>query len=290
MKKTDKTNNRITLGGVDYPKNNTAVIMMGALGTKKKEVVEELLNIEGEVFGYERGFKDVLKSEKALNYAKRMNKLDIKALDMSDPIDITKSFNALSDHPDFNRGMPRELSSKIALSDKTNKPNLIFLDKVGDAINYINLSFSLTNKSYDLKDIHIVWMIEDYNKVVKRNKTADGIRYSDLMLESTHKGIADTMESILTDPSYNKYMDGDIWIILDNNEKIRIKEAGKAIDRTLLTPELMEIIERYKLSINPKKNKTSKKEKNREIRERLYREQKQSDVDELWDEIAKKYY
>lgn len=239
----ENINKPIIFGGESYPKNNTAVIMIGGAGTNKKGIVDNLMQIEGEVFSSERGIETVLRSEKAKK--KLVNKgFDLDTLDMTNSRTITELYEEIESMAEFKRGISNDLSSRIRLSKGQFKPNLIEIDEVKDTINFFNLTFSLKNKKYDKENIHIVWVIEDYEDIKKRNlNRIDGRVISDIDLMVTHEGTGRLMLEILNQ-SFNlsEYMDGDIWFVLGEQEIIQIKKAGSPIDNNKLNDRILDTL------------------------------------------------
>lgn len=50
------------------------------------------------------------------------------------------------------------------------------------------------------------------------------------------------MNDIFTGSIGHKYADGDIWLVIDNDELIRVKESGNPIDKTILSPKVADEI------------------------------------------------
>lgn len=234
MEKTKKT---ITFGGESYPKNNTAVVMIGEAGTNKKEVAEKMMEINGEVFSTERALEEALRSEKAKKKLMQSG-FNLNILDMKDPKNITDVYNKLESMGEIKAGIPNDLSSKIMLGDKKNKPNLIYIDTVRDSINFYNLISSLLGsfKKYEKKDIHVVWVIEDYEEI------NSGV-ISDTDFKITNDGCGNLMSNILNGTlNLSEYMDGDIWLVLGEHDIIQIKKAGSSIDDNKFNDRILNLI------------------------------------------------
>lgn len=238
-----KINKPIIFGGEPYPKNSTAVIMIGGAGSNKKEVVQNMMEIDGEVFSSERGLEIALTSEKAKKKLMRRG-FDLDLLDMTVPKNITEVYDKLESMGELNRGIPNDLSSRILLSNGDYKPNLIDIDEVEDGIDFYNLTFSIKNMKYNNKDIHIVWVIEDYEDVKRRKLSNIDCRVvSDIDLKVTHEATGNLMREIINGSlNLSEYMDGDIWLVLGEHEIIQIKKAGRPIENNKLNDHILNTI------------------------------------------------
>jgi len=101
---------------------------------------------------------------------------------------------------------------------------------------------------YDKKDIHIVWVINDFKVALKQNRERDRMVPEDILID-THSGASTTMRKIIDmGPSIKQYMDGDIWFVFNkifvdikiaksenggeyvtDVNYIKVKEAGKNV-------------------------------------------------------------
>jgi hypothetical protein len=235
------TNKPIIFGGESYPKYNNAIIMMG--GTNKRRVVENLMQIEGEVFNCERGLEIALRSEKAKKKLMGWG-FDIDTLDMTKRKNITDVYQKLESMGELKRGFPSDDFSISQLSNGDNKPNIIDIDEVEDGIDFYNLVFRIKNYNYDKKKIHIVWVIEDFEDVKQRNLNSnDGRVISDIDLMVTHEGTARLMLEFLNGSlNLSEYMDGDIWLVLGEDDIVQVKKAGSPIDNDKFDDRILNII------------------------------------------------
>jgi len=236
-------NKPIIFGGESYPKFNNAIIMMGGAGTNKRRVVENLMQIEGEVFSYERGLEIALRSEKAKKKLLSWG-FDIDTLDMTKRKNITDVYQKLESMGELKRGFPSDDFSISQLSNIDNKPNIIDIDEVEDGIDFYNLVFRIKNYKYDKKNIHIVWVIEDFEDVKQRNLNSnDGRVISDTDLEVTRQGTGLLMCKFLNESlKLSEYMDGDIWLVLGEQDIVQVKKAGSPIDNDKFDDRILNII------------------------------------------------
>jgi len=105
------------------------------------------------------------------------------------------------------------------LSGKENKetlPNLLFditAKKIGSITDVLK---SLDAAGYDSKNIHLVWVLTNYQVAVKRNAKRDRVVPEDILLQ-THEGAGKTIWEMLTN-AIPKGLNGRIDVILNNPE------------------------------------------------------------------------
>jgi hypothetical protein len=234
----------ITFGGESYPKYNNAVLVLGGEGTDKKTVINETINIEGEVFNFEKVVEDAMRSEKFKDRLKKNWDIDLDKLDQFKLKDKTKLYETVERLFTGNDDSP-SIWKLVHESDAERKPNIIIQDTIEDSIDFYNQTFSLNKmKKYDKKDIHALWVLEDYDDLRKRNLDGiDGRIISDVNLKVTHDGIAKLMKEILMGINKHEFMDGDVWLVLGKDNVVQVKKSGSQIDRDQVTDELMKLIE-----------------------------------------------
>jgi hypothetical protein len=105
------------------------------------------------------------------------------------------------------------------LAGKTNPdtlPNILF-DITAKNIKSVNEVLpDLINAGYDPKNIHLIWVLTNYNIAVKNNQGRDRIVPSDILLQ-THEGAAKTIWDMLTG-SLPSQINGRVDVILNNKE------------------------------------------------------------------------
>lgn len=72
---------------------------------------------------------------------------------------------------------------------------------------------ALVDAGYDPKNIHIVWVLTNYDVAVSQNATRDRVVPADILLQ-THEGAALTMSKITRNGYKPKGTDGSIYIVL----------------------------------------------------------------------------
>ena len=105
---------------------------------------------------------------------------------------------------------------KSAKESKT-LPNLIFDVTLANMRKLVNYSVELQKIGYKPEDIHIVWVLSDFNIAMKRNAERDRIVPTDILF-STHEGAAKTMLHILSGGYDPGIINGEIHVVLNNKE------------------------------------------------------------------------
>jgi len=105
------------------------------------------------------------------------------------------------------------------LSGKDNKetlPNLLFDITAKKVSSITDVIKPLISTGYDSKNIHLIWVLTNYQIAVDRNKKRDRVVPDDILLD-THEGAGKTIWSILTKILPNG-LNGRIDVILNNTE------------------------------------------------------------------------
>jgi len=114
------------------------------------------------------------------------------------------------------------------LNGKSNKetlPNLMFDMTAKKITSVTNLIKPLVDRGYDAKNIHLIWVLSNYELAVERNKKRPRVVPDDMQLQ-THEGAAETIWGILT-KAIPKGLNGRIDVILGNTEHtIRHKDSN----------------------------------------------------------------
>ena len=105
------------------------------------------------------------------------------------------------------------------LSGKENKetlPNLLFDITAKKVSSITDVIKPLISTGYDSKNIHLIWVLTNYQIAVDRNKKRDRVVPDDILLD-THEGAGKTVWSVLT-KVLPKGLNGRIDVILNNSE------------------------------------------------------------------------
>lgn len=95
-------------------------------------------------------------------------------------------------------------------------PNIIFDITLKDISEFQRIVPHLIDAGYESKNIHLSWVLTNYQVAIANNKSRDRIVPEDILL-STHKGAAYTVYN-LVNTGMPKEIDGSIYVILNNRE------------------------------------------------------------------------
>ena len=102
------------------------------------------------------------------------------------------------------------------LSGKTNKetlPNLLFDITAKKVESITDVIKPMVNAGYDVKNIHLIWVLANFHVAIQANKDRDRMVPEDILLQ-THEGAGKTMWQILTN-KVPKGLNGRIDVILN---------------------------------------------------------------------------
>ena len=95
-------------------------------------------------------------------------------------------------------------------------PNILFDITFKDLEEFNRVIPDLLRVGYDPKNIHLTWILTNYEIAMKNNKSRDRIVPDDILL-ATHSGAAQTVYSLVKDGT-PKEIDGSVQVILNNPE------------------------------------------------------------------------
>jgi len=101
-------------------------------------------------------------------------------------------------------------------SNKETLPNLLFDITAKKVSSITDVIKPLINVGYDSKNIHLIWVLTNYQVAVKRNAKRDRVVPDDILLQ-THEGAGKTIWGLLTN-AIPKGLNGRIDVILNNSE------------------------------------------------------------------------
>lgn len=152
---------------------------------------------------------------------KAFQKLDkypeLKRLDMKDPKDTEKMHMFIKD-----KGVNDKVVNTMLSAVGKTKPNIMFditAKRINDIKKYIP---RLMNAGYNPADIHLVWILTDYDLAIRQNieraqEPGGRMVPNDIML-MTHKGAARTVYDYIQGKSAKLPINGEIHVILNNRE------------------------------------------------------------------------
>lgn len=95
-------------------------------------------------------------------------------------------------------------------------PNILFDITFKDISEFNRIIPLLLNAGYQERDVHLTWVLTNYQVAIKNNKTRDRIVPEDILL-ATHKGAAQTVFSLVKEGT-PKQIGGSVYVILNNRE------------------------------------------------------------------------
>jgi hypothetical protein len=117
----------------------------------------------------------------------------------------------------------------LAGAEKGRLPNIIFDSTFKDIDDMNSILPLLLKAGYEPKDIHLTWVLTNYQIAIKNNKSRSRVVPEDILL-ATHKGAAATVYNLI-DVGVPRVVNGGIYIILNNPENtiyIVDPKTGKA--------------------------------------------------------------
>lgn len=205
--------------GANY---NQAVFLAGGAGSGKGFASKKFM--QGEKF---RRFDVDRWKEDFLELADETDKYpELEDLDLQNPSDVSRLHHFVKDKGIHNRFVNNVLRN----NEQGRLPNVLFdvtLKEVDKLNSFLPL---LKNSGYPEQNIHLVWVLTDYQIAVKRNRDRPRIVPEDILLQ-THEGAADTVTR-LVDRGLPQGMDGAVHAILNNPEHtvVYTDEEGEAIE------------------------------------------------------------
>jgi hypothetical protein len=156
-------------------------------------------------------------------YAKRLaagSKIDpdkykeIKGLDLKKPADVFK-LHVFVDKLNIKNNTMRGLLS--TMKNKETLPNIMFDITAKDINSVAKLMPDLLRAGYNPANIHMVWILTNYEIAIKQNAERERVVPSDILL-NTHEGAADTMFNLIHQKGKKLAINGAIHVVLNNHE------------------------------------------------------------------------
>lgn len=188
------------------------VIMAGGAGSGKGFVIDNLVGIAGKQFDVDK-LKEIalkttmlkarLKDEYGIDTEKDPNFL-------KDPTNTSKLHAAISDLR-LPANKESYFLSQAALAPQDRKPNIIFDVTLQNIGKLVNISAAALEAGYDIKKIHLVWVVNKLDVAIQQNATRARVVNSDILLD-THEGASRVMRKIIDmGDGVRKYLDGDMY-------------------------------------------------------------------------------
>jgi len=101
-------------------------------------------------------------------------------------------------------------------AEKGQLPNIIFDSTFKEVEDMTNVLPKLFKAGYESKNIHVSWVLTNYQIAIKNNKSRARVVPEDILL-ATHKGAAETVYNLVTN-AMPPSVQGGIYVILNNPE------------------------------------------------------------------------
>lgn len=237
--------------GANY---NQAVFLAGGAGSGKGFASKNFMQAEKfKRFDVDRWKEDFLElADETDRYP------EIQDLNLQNPEDVSKLHFFVKE-----KGIHNRFVNNVLKNNKQGRlPNVIFdttLKEVDDLKDFIPL---LKQSGYPAQNIHLVWVLADYEIAVKRNRDRPRIVPDDILLK-THQGAADTITQ-LVDKGLPRGVNGAVHVILNNQEHTvfasdgdgeEIEVSGNFVDdegNKIGDPETSKVVQGFKyLTLKP---------------------------------------
>lgn len=238
---------QITFGGKSYENYGQVVMVGGGSGSGKGFQISQLFGITGKSFDVDSLKEFVKKNNIIREKLSKKYGVDESVFDMKTPKDVSEVHNIIKEE-----GLQQKYENMIfnmaKYSDARTKPNLIFDKTFYSFVDFVYVTERVKEMGYDPKNIHFVWVVNDYKVALEQNKNRSRTVDENVVM-NIHKNTSTTLKDILQlGDKLRSYMDGDFWISFnkidvdvkserlgDNNYHItdatyyKIKERGKHI-------------------------------------------------------------
>jgi predicted kinase len=227
-------------------------------------IKDNLLGLEGQVYDVDAIKELALKSEKIKQIALDKTGKDISTFNLKNPNDVSDLHTILDSELNLINKRESARYSTILSQPNDRKPNLIFDVTLKNLSKLRNITSDLKKLGYESQNIHLVWVINDFNVAKSQNKTRSRQVPEEILMD-THRGAAQTAKDILDmGEDITKYLDGDIWYVFNKRgvdvtitksnkggsyisdvNYIKVKQASKSIDASKVTDEVKSKISGY---------------------------------------------
>lgn len=158
-----------------------------------------------------------------LKIAKMKDKYpEIQGLDLKKPEDVGKLHVFLDKKGIKDRTMNLLLKG---MKNKETLPNIMFDITAKDIKSVAKMMPDLLRAGYNPANIHMVWVLTNYQVAIKNNSGRARVVPDDIMFQ-THSGAANTMFNIIQKKGKSLAINGALHVILNNRENTIMWKAG----------------------------------------------------------------
>lgn len=203
----------ITFGGKAYPKYDNILILAGGGGSGKGFAKDHAMAFNGKNFDVDEiktqlsKFKEGSELDKdfVADYGKHLSEIDFGNSD-----DV-QNIHAFAKKHNIAKNMHSAFFKNQAT--KTQKDNCIFDVTLNDYPKFHDILSLAAIGGYDTENIHIVWVLNNYENAKEQNKSRKR-RVPEEVLKEAHEGVAKFFKYIILDDQLRGTLPelGDIWI------------------------------------------------------------------------------
>lgn len=224
----------MVFGRSAYPKFGNIVILAGGAGSGKGFQKDKLLGIEGKSMDVDALKELAIKSTKFAQKVKDETGHDLKSFDLKKPENVSKLHEILSSVYNITGKADKAFFASVLAAPEDRKPNIIFDVTLKDMGKLESISRNVSELGYDKKNIHLVWIVNDFEVAIKQNQGRSRVVPEEILL-ATHEGAAITMKRILDmGDKLRKYLDGTIYLSF-NKAKVDTEMAASEKGGTYIT-------------------------------------------------------
>ena len=149
---------------------------------------------------------------------------EIQGLDLGKPDDVSKLHAFIEKLGIKDKTMSAMLSG---MKNKSILPNIMFDITAKNMNSIAKMMPGLLNAGYNPANIHMVWVLTDYQVAINNNTSRPRVVSKDVMF-LTHTGAANTMFDIIKNKGKKLAINGEIKVILNNKENTIWWKEGDA--------------------------------------------------------------
>ena len=213
----------ITLG--NRPNFGQVILLAGGAGSGKAFVRQKIIGISSKVFDVDSVKEKLLRM---INDKKISNKnkgasgwrqkildkynIDVLDLDMQNP-DNTAKLHHINKELGISDKSEKNFFNSLVVNQK-NLPNVTFDTTLKSEGKIQKLIDQVQSYGYKKENIHIIWIMNDFEVSKKQNKSRPRV-VADDTLKDTHLGVAFTIQNLMRNHRFSEFIDGYVYIVFN---------------------------------------------------------------------------
>lgn len=202
--------------------NGNAVFLAGGAASGKSFAANLFMDIKS----YKRFDVDELKA--SLIKLSKLGKIDksLANLDLRNPNDVFKLHQYVKD-----KGLDDKVLNNFLNNIRRDKglPNILFDITFKDFSNFKEKADRLLEVGYTPENLHLVWVLSDYNVSVENNAKRSRVVPQDIVF-ATHTGAAKTMADVLSG-NIPKELQGEVYVVLSDSKLSTFQDASGKVTK-----------------------------------------------------------